>query len=143
MFKNIISIFIKYIHVTLKRFISMFSLHFLRVLTLSLIAVVAISLANNIPTIIRQEPPTVEYTLPSQPNFESAARVGIPAVVSIVLKSTIPPRSYYRRIRKPDKDGLYTLGQGSGVLYTSDGYILTNNHVIKTATRIIITLDDG
>jgi len=34
-------------------------------------------------------------------------------------------------------------GAGSGVVVTSDGYILTNNHVIDDASKITVTLADG
>lgn len=34
-------------------------------------------------------------------------------------------------------------GTGSGVIYTSDGYILTNNHVIEFADEYLVTLHDG
>lgn len=34
-------------------------------------------------------------------------------------------------------------GAGSGVVYSEDGYILTNNHVIANATKILVTLHDG
>ncbi len=34
-------------------------------------------------------------------------------------------------------------GQASGVIVSPDGYILTNNHVVKDATEILITLNDG
>jgi serine protease Do len=36
-----------------------------------------------------------------------------------------------------------TSGAGSGVVYSADGYILTNNHVIDGATTITVTMDDG
>lgn len=32
---------------------------------------------------------------------------------------------------------------GSGFLISSDGYIVTNNHVIKDATKITVTINDG
>ncbi|MEX5538950.1 trypsin-like peptidase domain-containing protein, partial [Pseudomonas syringae] len=32
---------------------------------------------------------------------------------------------------------------GSGVIVRSDGYILTNNHVITQAEKIIVGLNDG
>lgn len=32
---------------------------------------------------------------------------------------------------------------GSGFLVSSDGYIVTNNHVIKDATQVTVTLNDG
>ncbi len=36
-----------------------------------------------------------------------------------------------------------TTGVGSGVIVSEDGYILTNNHVIKGADKITVTLADG
>jgi serine protease Do len=35
------------------------------------------------------------------------------------------------------------MGVGSGVVITSDGYILTNNHVVENADEVKITLTDG
>ncbi len=36
-----------------------------------------------------------------------------------------------------------TQGAGSGVVYSDDGYIITNNHVIDGASNISVTLHDG
>ena len=36
-----------------------------------------------------------------------------------------------------------TEGAGSGVIITNDGYIVTNNHVIEGAGKIMVTLADG
>ena len=36
-----------------------------------------------------------------------------------------------------------TEGAGSGVIYSEDGYIITNNHVIDKASNIKVTLNDG
>lgn len=36
-----------------------------------------------------------------------------------------------------------TKGAGSGVIYSEDGYIITNNHVIEGASNIKVTLNDG
>jgi S1-C subfamily serine protease len=34
-------------------------------------------------------------------------------------------------------------GQGSGVVYTPDGYVLTNSHVIRNGARLSVTLSTG
>lgn len=88
-------------------------------------------------------------SLKAQANaFTAVAEKGQPAVVSI---STIKrasqqlqygydyfgiPREYSFQQEKPG-------GIGSGVIVSSDGYILTNYHVIENATEVIVSLSDG
>lgn len=54
-----------------------------------------------------------------------------PAVVSI------RPRKTANR-REPEETG-----SGSGVVIAPDGYILTNDHVVQTGSRYVVTLTDG
>ena len=54
-----------------------------------------------------------------------------PAVVSIAAGSRRPGRA------------AGVVGAGSGVIFTPDGYVLTNSHVVHEATDLGITLTDG
>jgi S1-C subfamily serine protease len=45
--------------------------------------------------------------------------------------------------RQPDGRPGPQEGLGSGVIYSSDGHILTNAHVVAGATRVLVSLPDG
>ncbi len=45
--------------------------------------------------------------------------------------------------KKSEEESQRQLGLGSGVIISSDGYIVTNNHVIDGAERLEITLNDN
>lgn len=80
---------------------------------------------------------------------EAAERVG-PAVVSVSVVATqvvrertsvfddwffpmFPGRERLRQVQ----------GLGSGFIVSEDGYVVTNEHVVRGATRIVVTLMDG
>jgi len=67
------------------------------------------------------------------PAVRVARTVG-PAVVGITNKAVA--RDFFDRT-------VETSGVGSGVIFKSDGYIITNNHVIAGAKEIIVSLSDG
>lgn len=40
-------------------------------------------------------------------------------------------------------DALFLAGSGSGVVYGTDGYIITNSHVVEGASNVFVVFDDG
>lgn len=45
--------------------------------------------------------------------------------------------------RMPEMQSPAQTGLGSGVIISSDGYIVTNNHVVEGADQLTVTVDDG
>jgi serine protease Do len=57
-----------------------------------------------------------------------------PAVVSIVTE-TVSYNWFWQAVPQT--------GAGSGIIISSDGYIVTNNHVVDDAQKVTVTLSDG
>jgi serine protease Do len=70
--------------------------------------------------------------------FQHAAEHVEPSVVHITTRSDQLVRDFFGRVRERSSSGL-----GSGVIVSEDGYILTNNHVIKGAGEVLVKLADG
>lgn len=71
----------------------------------------------------------------SQAVISAVERVG-PAVVSVGLVMRAPEQLKRRGVSE-------IRGVGSGVIITPDGYVLTNGHVVQSAERIEVRLQDG
>ena len=77
-------------------------------------------------------------------NFNLAAEKTVNSVVHVFTEYTVsqsydPFADFFGR-RSPDQKAL---GAGSGVIISEDGYIVTNNHVIKGADNIQVTTSDN
>jgi S1-C subfamily serine protease len=68
----------------------------------------------------------------------SAAEKISPSVVNIDVRKTSKGRQI-TPFRSPEE----LRGNGSGFIFTPDGFILTNSHVVHQADKMIVTLPDG
>ena len=88
----------------------------------------------------------VKKTISTETDFTFAAKKTIDAVVHITNKSTSRGNQFGSLwdffYNSPSKE-YPRIGMGSGVIVSSDGYILTNNHVIKGANEIQVTTNDN
>ncbi|MBU6366961.1 MAG: trypsin-like peptidase domain-containing protein [Gemmatimonadetes bacterium] len=85
-------------------------------------------------------------------SFADIAERVTPAVVAVKTTSNSRPRVQMRgRVPQGMEDFLEQFdpparqqrGEGSGFIYSPDGYIITNNHVVADADQVSVTLSDG
>jgi len=79
--------------------------------------------------------------------YSAAAKRATPAVVSITTRKA-PARNPHEGdpwfdFFFGDRDRQAQVGLGSGVIVSSEGYLLTNNHVVEGASDIDVQLTDG
>ena len=100
------------------------------------------------PTFQVSQPGSVDFAprpMDDRPDFVAASALATPAVVHI--------RSFYKASNAvdpfhgifgtpPQGGGMRPQASGSGVIISADGYITTNNHVVKGAEKVEVTLED-
>lgn len=88
---------------------------------------------NKLPVLNNAENTGTAYTL-SHTDISGIVDKCADSVVEISIETQATLYGYYTYT---------TEGNGSGVIISSDGYIITNNHVINGANKISVTLRDG
>ena len=102
-------------------------------------------------------PPTAALPAHALPDFSALVSQVKPAVVSITTQfraipasmetdeqeRTAPPLG--RMNPRPPGNGEHRGGEarGSGFIIGAEGIVVTNNHVVKDATKVTVTLEDG
>ena len=76
-------------------------------------------------------PLPIAATLPSVASVVEAVRPSVVNITTRVETGSLIFRSFGGT------------GNGTGVIIHSDGYLVTNYHVVNGATRIVVTMDDG
>ncbi len=88
--------------------------------------------------------PTVSGTYDASIDFTDAAEKTLNAVVHVkntAIRTQVNPLDFFFGNRGGGRQ-YEQVGTGSGVIISSDGYIVTNNHVIANANEIQITLNN-
>ncbi len=90
-----------------------------------------------------QPPAATDLLLTAPVDLRAAARLAIPAVVHIKARTKGRQREAVKSLftdRSPGRSPRE--GEGSGVIYTSNGYLITNLHVVDGADDITVIMAD-
>jgi Do/DeqQ family serine protease len=109
----------------------------------ALIAVTALGTASASPKRNQQEDDALSRAVAFESALTGVAERVSPSVVSIQVEVNRPANNGLPFFFGGQGRGGIVRGGGSGVILRSDGYVLTNNHVVAEAARIDVSLEDG
>ncbi len=102
---------------------------------------------EDIPSIVQTSNSTNNSSINSLTiDFTDTAQKTVDVVVHVkntAIKTVIDPYAQLFYGRRNAERQFAQVGTGSGVIISPDGYIVTNNHVIKGATNLEITLNNN
>lgn len=83
--------------------------------------------------------PVVDFVMAAEKSINSVVHVKT-AVRAVQAQS---PLDFFFGNPQSGQNGRMQLGTGSGVIISSDGFIVTNNHVVDRAEEILVSLNSG
>ncbi len=83
--------------------------------------------------------PAVDFVMAAEKSINSVVHVKT-AVRAVQAQS---PLDFFFGNPQGGQNGKMQLGTGSGVIISSDGFIVTNNHVVDRAEEILVSLNSG
>lgn len=106
--------------------------------------------AQGVPTSLVNYPTAAQDVQVLNADFHTAANAAMPAVVHIKSRQKTAASYgdpildfFWGTPRRSGTGELQNVSSGSGVIISEDGYIVTNNHVIKDADDLEVTLFDN
>lgn len=113
------------------------------IVTVALLAITAIGSVSASPREEAAEQSALSRAMAFEDALTSVAESVSPSVVSIQVEVTRPMNNGFPFFFGGQGRGGIARGGGSGIIVRSDGYILTNNHVVSEATRMDVRLQNG